>query len=269
MRTLVTAFVLAVLAIVVVFVVLSLIGVDSSVAGAIATTIIGGVPYIRESLDKYLATRTHPQGVPLVSLGRFALTPQRLILYGVLMLFSAMQLASAYGGIIASSFDLTSGGVLNAIRFTSILVVFPVTFLIGRWVGRRSESKGLLVILLIALIARVGASILDFVLTSPEELVSLLSGLGEGSPLLLLVVQNIIGIPLFFAIGALGYWRGRHQRLGSYVGYLLRNVPESTRHAIVDLAFEEAKRTSSAETIVQPSSSSVGSGGLLVTPRSA
>ena len=56
-NTLVVAFVLALVGITLVFGALSLVGVDKAVAGSIATAIMGGVPYLRESLDKYRLAR--------------------------------------------------------------------------------------------------------------------------------------------------------------------------------------------------------------------
>ena len=56
------------------------------------------------------------------------------------------------------------------------------------------------------------------------------------------ISQAMVGIPLFFALGLLGYWRGRHQRLGTYLAYLLGSVSTETRQSIVELAFEEAKK---------------------------
>jgi hypothetical protein len=47
MKTLTAAFVLALLAILSVVILLSLVGVEKAVAVSLATTIIGGVPYIR------------------------------------------------------------------------------------------------------------------------------------------------------------------------------------------------------------------------------
>lgn len=251
MKTLITAFLLALLAIVCVFFALSRLGVAEAVAGPIATAIIGVVPYIRESLDKLLAAREHPHGIPLLSLGRFGLSQQRQILYGSLMVFAAMQFAAFYGGILDGILKIESEYQLVLVYGITILVVFPTAFLVGRWVGHRSVSHGLLTIFLIGFIARTTATFLDLFLTEPKVLELLLNSVGEGFTLFHVIKQIATGSVLFFVLGALGYWRGRSQRLGRYLGYLLKNVPDATQHAIVELAFEKAGQVPGFNATVQ------------------
>src|SRR5215471_698735 len=50
--TLLVSVAIAVVGIIVVFFVLSLVSLDKSIAGTAATAIIGGIPYLRDSLDK-------------------------------------------------------------------------------------------------------------------------------------------------------------------------------------------------------------------------
>jgi len=258
MKTLIVAFGLAILAIVAVFLALSIIGVDPTVSSSIAATIIGGVPYIRESLDKYITVRKHPEGLRVVPLGRFALKPQRLVLYGALMLFAAIQFSSFFGGIIAAILEVTPEKMPTAIKASAFLIVFPAAFLIGRWVGRRSEGNGLLSIFLIAVLSRIAASLLDWAALSHDELANFLNGQTDTEAISSALAMQIGGgIFIFVVLGALGYWRGRHQRLGSYLGYLLKNIPVSTRHAIVDLAFDEANRVERSKGAVYPPSSAV------------
>jgi hypothetical protein len=254
MTTLSIAFGLALFAIAAIFASLSALGVEQSVAASIATAIIGGVPQIRELLDKHLAAQKNPQGTPILSLGGFELTRPRLILYGTLMIFSAMQLASGFGGVL--------GGILNVHREQSFvpvmaatyLVVFPTVFLVGRWVGRRSVANGLVTIFLIGLLARIGATLFDMMFVSSEDWELMLQGLGEGSVLSKGIMQVVFGAALFFTLGTVGYWRGRRHRLGSYLGYLLRRVPDTTQRVIVELAFEEATRASKTKSTIQQSS---------------
>jgi hypothetical protein len=46
----------------------------------------------------------------------------------------------------------------------------------------------------------------------------------------------------FALAGLLGIWRGRRRRLAGYLEYLLSVLPLESRGALVDLAYEEAKR---------------------------
>ena len=267
MKTLIAAFLIALLAIVCVYYALSLLGVAETIASSMASTILGGVPYIRESLDKLLAAREHSQEIPVLSLGRFGLSSQRLILYGSLMVFGAMQFASAVGGFLSGILNVEPEKQNVLILVFVFLLVFPAAFLVGRWVGRRSVANGLLTIFLIGLIARTATTLGDIFLVAPKELESFLSDLGAGSIPLLVIKQLVAGIVLFFVLGALGYWRGRGQRLGSYLGYLLKKVPDATQHAIVELAFKEVGRVPGFNTTVQPSSFVVERDGPQTAPR--
>jgi hypothetical protein len=42
--------------------------------------------------------------------------------------------------------------------------------------------------------------------------------------------------------GFLGVWRGRRRKLAGYMEYLLSVLPPATRRALVDLAYEDAKK---------------------------
>jgi len=259
MKTLSIAFGLALFAIAAIFASLSTLGVEQSVAASIATAIIGGVPQIRELLDKHLAAQKNPQGTPVLSLGGFELTRPRLILYGTLMIFSAMQLASGFGGLLGGILDVHREQTFVPIIAATFLVVFPTVFLVGRWVGRRSVTNGLVTIFLIGLLARIGGTLFDMMLVPSEDWELMLQGLGEGSVLSRGIIQVVLGVALFFTLGGIGYWRGRRHRLGSYLGYLLRNVPDTTQRTIVELAFEEATRASKTKSSIQRSSSQVSS----------
>src|SRR5215831_2398434 len=57
--TLLVSVAIAVVGIIVVFFVLSLVSLDKSIAGTAATAIIGGIPYLRDSLDKSGLLRAH------------------------------------------------------------------------------------------------------------------------------------------------------------------------------------------------------------------
>jgi hypothetical protein len=97
---------------------------------------------------------------------------------------------------------------------------------------RRSVSKGLLAIFLSCVFARVASSLLDLTLMSTTELTSY-TGMAVWQ-------QIVLGVVLLSAVGCLGYWRGRRQRLAAYLTYLLGRVPTDRREAIVKLAFAQA-----------------------------
>jgi hypothetical protein len=261
MKTLCAAVFIVLAAILAAFHVLPLLGWDKALVGTIASSLVAGFPKIREELDKQLAARTHPQGLSVLSLSGFGLPLPRLVLYGSLILFATMNLSSVVAGITLTALAAAPEKLPNSIAVISFLIVMPAMFLLGRWVGRRSIAQGLVAIFLIALLARMGVTVFDFaVLTGGDRLGSLsgdalLASLyGEGFTVAL---TSAIGVAVFFALGAVGYWRGRRQRLGSYLGYLLKNVPSATQHLIVDLAFEEAARVAKSKARVSPSNAAV------------
>jgi hypothetical protein len=226
--TLLVSVAIAVVGIIVVFFVLSLVGLDRSIAGTAATAIIGGIPYLRDSLDKsglLRARRTHRN---VLSFDGFGLSPQKLILNGTLILFAAMNLSAALVGVAKAGAALD----FKTIALVATIVVYPTIFLVGRWVGRRSVSKGLLAIFLICVFARLASSLLDLTLMSTKELTSY-TGMSVWQ-------QIVLGVAFLFAVGCLGYWRGRRQRLAAYLTYLLGRVPTDRREAIVKLAFAQA-----------------------------
>jgi hypothetical protein len=239
LKTLLVAFAIALLGIIVVFLALSHLGLDKSVAGTIASAILGAFPSIRESLDKQgLPGARRETRRPVVSFEGFGLSPQKQILYGFLILFAAMNLSSGFAGLIGGVAGLTHQNLIMLIKTVSFLVVIPATFLVGRWVGRRGVSTGIATgiatIFLIYVFARVAVSLLDVALVSSAEVVEF-AGMA--------IWQQIVGgVAVLFPVGCLGYWRGRRQRLSAYLAYLLGRVSKETRGAIVELAYSEASR---------------------------
>ena len=176
--TLLVSVAIAVVGIIVVFFVLSLVGLDKSIAGTAATAIIGGIPYLRDSLDKSGLLRARKTHRTVLSFDGFGLSPQKLILNGTLILFAAMNLSAALVGVAKAGAALD----FKTIALVATIVVYPTIFLVGRWVGRRSVSNGLLAIFLICVFARLASSLLDLTLMSTTELTSY-TGMSCGSRL--------------------------------------------------------------------------------------
>ena len=176
--TLLVSVAIAVVGIIVVFFVLSLVSLDKSIAGTAATATIGGIPYLRDSLDKSGLLRARKTHRTVLSFDGFGLSPQKLILNGTLILFAAMNLSAALVGVAKAGAALD----FKTIALAATIVVYPTIFLVGRWVGRRSVSKGLLAIFLICVFGRVASSLLDLTLMSTKELTSY-TGMSCGSRL--------------------------------------------------------------------------------------
>ena len=56
------------------------------------------------------------------------------------------------------------------------------------------------------------------------------------------IASTIISGPFLL----IGYWRGRKHRLSKYLYYLLGVLSPEARHAVIELAVEEAQRAASA-----------------------
>jgi hypothetical protein len=235
MLTLLVSVAIALVGIIVVFFALSLVGLDKSVAGPIATAIVGGIPYLRDTLDKEGLLRARRTGGTVLSFDGLGLPPQRLILNGTLILFAAMNLSSVFGAVVVGGSGLEFAKAVGVIQAVSAAVVAPTMFLVGRWVGRRSVSKGIAVIFLICVIARTTATLIDLTLLSTQEFAATYREMT-------FLQQILFGTALLFAVGCWGYWRGRRQRLAAYLTYLLGRVPTDTLEAIVKLAFVQASR---------------------------
>lgn len=246
MKTLSAAFAITMGIIAIVYLVLVQIGVEQSAAGSIVSALVGCVPFVREGLEKAGSRAPAAPSPSVLSLGRFGVPAARVVLYGTLMLVAVMQAAGVIGMLVSSiinnRLDFDGSAFVPTLSLVVYLTVYPAAFLIGRWVGRRSARYGLLSVFLIALLGRTLTTAIDALLVPGDFEKILQTFFGSGSMASNIAWQIISGTVLFSVVGALGYWRGRRQRLGSYLGYLLKNVPEPARLAIVDLAFEEADR---------------------------
>jgi Na+/phosphate symporter len=136
--TLLVSVAIAVVGIIVVFFVLSLVGLDKSIAGTAATAIIGGIPYLRDTLDKEGLLRARRTRRAVLSFDGFGLSPQKLILNGTLILFAAMNLSAALVGVARAGSALD----FKTIALVATIVVYPTIFLVGRWVGAGAYPKG-------------------------------------------------------------------------------------------------------------------------------
>jgi len=242
MKNLAIAFVAALLACIGISLALTALGVGKDVAGASATALFGTIPFVRDSLDHLANKRPGHSRHTILTIGSYALPARRLLLYGILLQYGIMQFSSVLAGVAIQVLDSSQQKNLASITIFSVLINIPGMFLIGRWVGRRAAASGVITVLGIAVFARLLGTIVDLVFL-PFFSDSLAGDvLGELSNFVTAAAQIGSGVILFSAAGLLGYWRGTHQRLGSYIGYLLRNVSDETRKAIVDLAFEEAER---------------------------
>jgi hypothetical protein len=218
---------------------LSLIGVPHEFGMSLAGVIFGALPMLHTTLEKRTTPpgkSVLPQGV--VSMAGFALPWYLVLMYGFGLMLAAWEYLSFVAGLIAGF----AAGTSDAITITSLIMALLVTpapfFLIGRWLGMRSESYGM-ALTAAAVVLMVIVDTFLLLLFSAEYI------FGEGSALFGLLglcagkIALIIWLELFTLVG---FWRGQSLRLQRYIEYLTGVLPVETRSVLANLAYEEAQR---------------------------
>jgi len=213
------------------------VNLDKAASAQLASAVMAAIPYVRELLDKTFQSQAGARKAAVMSIGDFGIPPRRMILYGSLIVAGAMTLGLGVGQVVAIVAGVDVGPRwLIIILFITVLIQSPAIFGVGRWVGRRCASHGLIVIIGISLVA----ATVDASGGGPEE------RLGRWTPGWYLL--RLVGGTALISLASFGgYWLGRRQRVAAYFSYLLQSVSEDTRKAIVDLAFEEARAARSHE----------------------
>ncbi len=261
MKTLLATVAIVVIAGSFCFGVLALFRVPLEFSAALATVFFGAMPYLHQVLEKQLSgpgKSVLPQGV--VTLHGFSLPWYLLLVYGAALTIAAMQYLGFVSGVMAGLYNLTldpyvytyipDGGQTGAgwMNLAMNLFVLPVPiFLIGRWMGTRSENyrSGIGIALGVVGIAMVLDSFLLLIFTLPG-LVSSTPTFGDVVLAMALVCFLRGAITVWMATFLLlGYWRGYRVRIQRYLGYLVSALPHDTQATLVNMAYEEAERLAS------------------------
>jgi|tagenome__1003787_1003787.scaffolds.fasta_scaffold20469755_1 hypothetical protein len=162
-----------------------------------------------------------------------------MVAYALLVLI-ALDFASSILIVMLAAPLPSEGGELfdetffQRLFLLALAIQLPVmmldAYLVARWIGGRCPSRGLLG-LLFALFLLAAVIIGDTELLTPVE---------RYHPVILPL--NLIQLALILLSALVGYWRGRAGRWSRYMHYLLGVTPPATRDAVVELAFEEARK---------------------------
>jgi hypothetical protein len=198
------------------------------------------IPAVHQLLQKSgsrLSLSPKKRGV--VSLQGYTMPVVMLAFYGILIMLSMSEMM----GFLAGAAALAAGVAVEKLGNILALAIVPqmiVAYFVGRWIGVRSRSKGLLAVLAVAFFV----PLIDLVI------ILLRPDLGKpffpqkptiAELLIVLLVSAVkLGVPALF-----GFWRGRVIQLSRYLAYLLRALPQDSRDALVNLASDEAKRLAS------------------------
>lgn len=216
---------------------------------------LSGVPHIADLLERRQAKKSlapgHETAIP--SLQGYAISWHFMALYGAIILFAVTQIGSGLGGLIAGAAlpfsETMSESAAAIILITSSIVAITGAYFLGRWIGTRSGSFGILAVVVMVALASFVSRALDYMFLSPEEF-ELIFGF-EVSPLEI-AIQYLIGVAILSAVGLIGYWRGRRRRLSKYLNYLFGILPQDTRQILVGLAFDEAQAVGAGRRTAHP-----------------
>jgi hypothetical protein len=218
----------------------SFLAIAQGLGGVLILGLVWGVTKLKSHLYRPGIT-FQPKGI--VRPEGYQLPTSRVTFFGVLLFIAGSQLLAFLTGsliaitLLASGLDPTNDGDLFlSAAIPSLLYGQAITaYLVGRWIGARVASHGLLVVLAVVLIGRVLVSIFD-------------SLLGYGTFFLDPITLGIFILitALIGSIGVLGYWHGFKAREACYIWYLLSNLPSDSREPIESLLYDEVRAQASA-----------------------
>lgn len=179
-----------------------------------------------------------------------------VIIYGTLLAFVSLQLASAVGGVLIGllmvtplrMFLLVQG--LQELLVTAALLLWgvPLLYVSGRLVGRRAASdmsiySGVFSVAAASVCAILVSVVFNRVLAGPAFFGQIQDALREtGSYYTYLLLSVLVGLSMVLLPSLCGYARGRRQGVGAYMNYVLNKVPLDSREVIVSIAHQEAAK---------------------------
>ena len=180
-----------------------------------------------------------------------------MVLYGALALWTLGQAAGGLAGLVLSVvLQPYHDGPPPARLLLAMAVIGPTmltifaAYFVGRWIGTRCLRRGIVAIVLVAVLTAVGAVAVD-VLATTDEYYREMFDAERLSPAHILTRVALVSFNILVP-GLIGYWRGRKLRLSKYLHYLLGVLPAETRDTVVDLAFEEAQKVAAGADKARP-----------------
>ncbi len=217
MKNLTLAFLLVVTGAILCFVVLYLFGIQKEVAAPFSSFFLGAITYIHQALEQKKLT-ANPSLLPdqIVRLEGFSIDWYLMIIYGTFIFVAVGNLASAIpytaaglSNIRVERLDLLSIA-LSAV--TSIIVMY----FLGKWIGNRSNTHGLVTVMAVAFFGRLVSATIDFLIITEEQFLTFYR---QPKTWNLFLVQVALGAALVSIFGIVGFWRGRRTRMSRYLHY--------------------------------------------------
>jgi hypothetical protein len=219
---------------------------DAHLAAGIAAIPIAGCHHIAEMLERREA-RQSVAAHRVTDIHSFA---DYVVAWPLLVAQTTVTLIGIYltAGVFAASLvpfflgsDLQITRILEiGITWASAPIVLAGAFFVGRWIGSRcaqaSAATVLLVVALVCLVVYGLGAVLSNVATSTFDRASVES----------FVTETVICFAALAIAGLLGHRQGRKRRVAEYMDYLLSILPPETGKVLVELAYDEARKTKPA-----------------------
>lgn len=250
MRTLSIAFAMAMACCLTLYFLVSAIVAEREVAIGVATLPFVSVSHVYETLERAGVRRAQAAGTSeaVASFQDFGLPWVLVVLCGALMVIGIMNLA-VLGAEALAAVSSAEGTVFpTAKSMMPFDLPFAVvgSYLLGRWIGGRCRSHGVLALLAACVFGATLGKAIDFLALSMSDLRDvygedgLVAGAGTFADFF---AQAALGAMLYSVVGGIGYWRGRRNRQSKYLRYLLTALPRETRDTLLGMAYEEARST--------------------------
>jgi hypothetical protein len=240
--------------------ILGIFGINhEEIAGGLATLPIAGSPHIVELLERGQARRGVARGHPGVvrSFEGFAISWPIVALCGTVVIFAIMEASADFASLLgaflagfisgATSVEELASKLPTVMGIMGLAISIPIRlvggYFLGRWIGTRCASYGILALFLSVALGSI-CSIAAFYVTTSTSIVA--NFFGQQNLPTFLLRSEITSFFYLFVLGLLGYWRGRRRKLSRYMLYLLSVLPTDVRGVLIDLAFEEAQHAGNA-----------------------
>jgi hypothetical protein len=246
MRNIIVAVILALGASVILYFLAVLLNFPSDIAKGVAALPALTIKDVYESLEKTSAKRALAKTDPhfTMTIKGFLLHPLAVAILSFIMIVGTFFFTGGLMGALVGIAGALASEPINAISKINVYMILtteiPLRIVaiayIGWWVGTRSRSYGLVIVVgSIALGAAASFLISNWFLG--EKVDALLE---QTTWTRFLSLLPDVVIYMFF--GALGFWRGQRQKIAYYLAFIMKVLPKETRQAIIEMAEEEATR---------------------------
>jgi hypothetical protein len=228
----------------VLFLILKIAGIGSADAAKLALAPFSAIGFVNGKLEE--RTKLLNNQPKLQTFSNFSMPFWKIFLFATLSANALIQLVAASAGIITS---VSAGAlatptgveVFRLITVAAIPLNFYILFAVGRWIGIRSEKRAFLTAALVGSLVRLIDSVGALTIMSPVEFKNVFGAAKTDIPVV--AAQIAGGMAVFGGSCLLGAWRGRSHRQAWYLDHLLKSVAPESRAAIIDLTYEEARKT--------------------------